>query len=1126
MPCRSHGTTVTLAVLAAVAMLAAAACGTEVRSEEVDASRLFTLLPAEATGFDFYNRVENTREFNIYTYRNFYNGGGVAIGDIDGDGLADVYCTANMGPNRLYRNLGDFRFEEIAGRAGVEGNQAWSTGTSMVDINGDGRLDIYVCNSGDVAGADRRNELFLNNGDGTFTEAAEAYGLADRGYSTQAAFFDYDRDGDLDVYLLNNSFRAIGSFDLRRNDRYVRDSVGGHKLYRNDGGRFRDVSEAAGIYGSTIAFGLGVRVTDFDGDGWPDLYVCNDFFERDYLYLNRGDGTFAEQLVEKAASISMASMGVDAADLTGDGRPELFVTEMLPRDEGRLKTSMTFENWDKYRHNVQYGYHHQFTRNMLHRNDAVGEGQFTFTEVGRMAGVEATDWSWSALFADLDRDGRQDLYVTNGIYQDILNQDYLRYISNEVVARSLRTEDGVDYEKLIEMIPSQPLANVAFAGGEGLRFGDSTRQWGLDQPGFSNGAAYGDLDNDGDLDLVVNNVNMPAFLYRNNAERQYPDRHYLRVRLEGVGGNTAGVGAQVKAKSGDLFVSAEQMPVRGFQSSVDPVLLLGLGRHQRVDTLTVDWPSGRQSVLTNVAVDTLLTVRESASEPARTVRVAAGRTAELPHPIVRENALRSSTPLVHTENVHNDFAKDALLYHMLSTEGPHLAIGDVNGDGREDIYLGGARNSPGLLFTQRADGSFIPLSQPAFADDARSEDVDAALFDADGDGDLDLYVASGGNEYAASSSALADRLYLNDGRGRFTKSAELFPTRRFESSSCVVPADYDGDGDVDLFVGIRLRDRHYGLAQNGYLLENDGKGNFTDRTEAVAPDLLEIGMIRSADWADLNGDGRPDLVVTGEWMAPHVLTNDGTNLTDRTAALGLTDQTGWWSALAIADLDGDGDQDLIVGNHGLNSRFRASSERPVECYVYDFDRNGTVEQIMTTFNGDTAYPVALLHDLTASLPSLKKTYLKYAAYREKRVEDLFAAEDLAAAIRLRATNLQSGVFRNDGDRFTFLPLPEEAQLSPTLAVYVSDLNADGIPDAVLGGNLYEVKPEMGRYDASRGQLLIGRGDGTFRAATARESGWALEGQVRDIVPLRIGNEPHLLVARNNLPVQLFQLLQP
>ena len=761
-------------------LLAASACAPNATREEADTSRLFSLLPAEATGFDFYNRVANTKSFNIYTYRNFYNGGGVAIGDVDGDGLPDIYCTANMGPNRLYRNLGAFRFEEIGESAGVTGSQAWSTGTSMVDINGDGRLDIYVCNSGDVAGEDRRNELFINNGDGTFTERAEAYGLADRGYSTQAAFFDYDRDGDLDAYLLNNSFRAIGSFDLRRNDRYVRDSVGGHKLYRNDGGRFRDVSEEAGIYGSTIAFGLGVRVTDFDRDGWPDIYVCNDFFERDYLYMNRGDGTFEETLVDKASSISMASMGVDAADLTGDGYPELFVTEMLPRDEGRLKTSMTFENWDKYRHNVRYDYHHQFTRNMLHQNTGADrQGEFAFSEVGRLAGVEATDWSWSALFADLDKDGHQDLYVTNGIYQDILNQDYLRYISNDVVAQSLRTEAGVNYEKLIEMIPSQPIANVLFSGGGGMRFEDSTEQWGLDQAGFSNGAAYGDLDNDGDLDLVVNNVNMPAFLYRNNAERHFPDRHYLKIQLQGGESNTMGVGAQVTAKSRNVITSAEQMPVRGFQSSVEPVVFLGLGGQEIIDSLTIAWPSGAQTLLTSVPVDTLLTVREPAVSGAPRTDLHASRAkAGLSQPLLRESVLTGSG-IVHEENDHNDFDKDRLLYQMMSTEGPHLAVGDVTGDGREDVFIGGARERPGQLFAQGPDGNFIPLPQPALEQDARSEDVDAALFDADGDGDLDLYVASGGNEYAPSSSALADRLYSQRRTGPIVKGPGHLPYASF-----------------------------------------------------------------------------------------------------------------------------------------------------------------------------------------------------------------------------------------------------------------------------------------------------------------------------------------------------------
>ncbi|WPP51669.1 VCBS repeat-containing protein [Catalinimonas niigatensis] len=1109
---------------------------------------LFRLMSAEETNIDFQNTIENSREFNIYTYRNFYNGGGVAIGDVNNDGFPDIYFSANMGPNKLYLNKGDrgaasFQFEDITQQAGVAGSRAWSTGVTMLDINGDGLLDIYVCNSGDIEGDDRQNELFINQGNNEegmpiFTEEAEAYGLDDMGFSTHAAFFDYDKDGDLDVYLLNNSFRAIGSFNLKENERHQRDSLGGDKLYRNDtpliplsGGEergiFVDVSEEAGIYGSIIGFGLGILVSDLDKDGWPDLYICNDFFERDYIYMNNRDGTFREELPAQIPSISMASMGADVSDLNGDGYPEIFVTEMLPQSDDRLKTSMTFENWNRYQHNVNNDYHHQFTRNMLHLNNGpvgeqAGNQNISFTEIGRLSGVEATDWSWSALMADLDNNGSKDIYITNGIYQDILNQDYLKFISSDVVVKSIVTEEGVNYEKLIEMIPSQPISNYVFSSDGKLVFQDSTQSWGLAQPGFSNGAAYADLDNDGDLDLVVNNVNMPPFIYQNQTNSFFPNHHYLKIKLNGKGQNTDAIGAKVTVIAGEKRFYLEQIPSRGFQSSVDHVLNFGLGELVHVDSLRVEWPSGSQSVLLDVSVDQMILLVESdAKEVARVSQAVYEETGSFSF---QDISAQFPEGFAHEENTYSDFDKDALLFHMNSTEGPRIAVGDVNGDGREDIFIGGAKDHPAKLFLQNSRGQMLSSQTSLWEEEKRHEDVDALFFDANGDGDQDLYVVSGGSEYPTSSSALSDRLYLNDGKGNFTKSGQLLPTSKFESTSCVVAADYDQDGDQDLFVGVRLRDRLYGVPQNGYLLENDGKGNFTPASKEKAFGLQELGLIRDAVWVDYNTDGWMDLVVVGEWMGIHLFENQKGVLKDVTTQAGLANFQGWWHRVEAADLNSDGLMDLVVGNHGLNSRFRASQEKPIFCYINDFDGNGQVEQIICTFQGDSSYPLVLQHDLVKQLPYLRKKYLKNENYKGQQMKDIFSEEQLASSMVHQVTTLESMVLLNQGEgTFTAMPLPREAQISPAYALHIQDMDQDGHPDILLGGNLYETKPEVGRYDASRGIFLKGLGDGTFEAMPNLTMGLNVEGQLRDIAPVKIAGEEVLLMVKNNARVQALKI---
>lgn len=1070
--------------------------------------QLFTRILPENSGVNFVNQLDYEEEFNIYRYRNFYNGGGVALGDINNDGLVDIYFTSNMHSNRLYLNKGGFVFEDITEKAKVGGSRAWSTGVSMVDINGDGWLDIYVCNSGDVRGDNKQNELFINQGDQTFTEEADQYGIADQGFSTHGAFFDYDKDGDLDLYLLNNSYQAIGSFDLKVNLRNERDSIGGDKLYRNDGNHFTDVSVEAGIYGSIIGFGLGVTVGDINMDGWPDIYVSNDFFERDYIYINNGDGTFSERLEDMMECISAASMGADMADINNDTRPEIFVTDMIPQPDYRIKTKTTFDSWDSYKFSVDNGYYNQFTRNMLHLNN--GDG--TFSEIGRFSGVFATDWSWGALIFDMDNDGLKDIFVANGIAKDLTDQDYIEYFSNVRVMRQIITGDNVDFKRLIDAIPSEKIPNYAFKNTGKLHFINKAKDWGLGLPSHSNGSAYGDLDNDGDLDLVVNNVNMPAFIFDNHSVEKLPGHHYLKFILKGSEKNTDAIGTKIIVITNGERRYLEQVPVRGFQSTVDHRPNMGLGTMEIADSVIVRWPDDRITLLTNVPVDTTLTLSQN---EGKIVETPIDRRSESHETVLKDVTDADLLDFTHHENDFDDFTRESLIYQMLSTEGPRMARGDINADGRDDIYIGGAKESPGSLFVQQSDGSFRITNQEIFDADRISEDTDAAFFDADGDGDQDLYVTSGGNEFSSSSTALIDRLYMNDGRGNFSRSDQILPTNDFESTTAVKPADFDLDGDIDLFVGVRLKPLLYGVPCNGYLLQNDGNGNFTDISGSAAPGLKNIGMITDMQWADIDQDGDPDMVIVGDWMPVTIFVND-TGKFQKQKTAGLENSNGWWNCLESADIDHDGDIDFIAGNHGLNSRFKASLQKPVSMYVNDFDNNGTVEQILTVYNGEKAYPLALKHDLVRQIPSLKKKYPNYVDYARQTITDIFTPRQLESAITLHAFEMRSSVILNDGNgNFHILPLPERAQFSTIHAVLVKDLAGESSPDLLVGGNLYDVKPEVGRYDASYGLLLEGNGDGTFRSMPSDKSGVLIKGQIRDIQNIQTSAGDLYIVARNN-----------
>lgn len=1075
-------------------------------SQQEKRETLFTSVDPDESGIDFSNELPFDKDFNIYTYRNYYNGGGVALGDINNDGLIDIYFTGNITPNKLFLNKGNFKFEDVTARANVEGKGAWSTGVSMADINGDGYIDIYVCNSGDIKGDKKQNELFINNGDLTFTERAEEYGVADRGYTTHAAFFDYDKDGDLDLYILNNSYQAIGSFNLRKNERPKRDSLGGHKFLRNDNGKFKDVSEEVGVYGSVIGFGLGVTVGDINKDGWPDIYVSNDFFERDYLYLNTGKGTFKECLTEEIKSISGASMGADLADINNDCYPDIFVTEMLPADNARLKTVTTFENWDRYQFNVQNDYYHQFTRNMLQLNN--GDG--SFSEIGRLSGVEATDWSWGALIFDMDNDGLKDIFVSNGIYRDLTNQDYLQYVSDPEIVRTVISGNRVDYKRLIDLIPSTPVPDYAFENQGDLRFKNKASEWGLGDPNFSNGAAYGDLDNDGDLDLIVSHVNSPASVFRNEGNTLLPKNRFLKFELKGIGANSFAFGTKITVTEGNKTFYVEQMPIRGFESSMDPRPNIGLGRIDTVDQILIEWPDGKSNLLTSVPTNQTLHLNQKDGVPPNSADTT---KAELPRPFQVETDLIG---FAHKENDFVDFDRDHLIYHMTSTEGPRMSTGDVNGDGLTDVYIGGAKDQPGALFVQGRNGKFNRENEILFEADKVSEDMGSVFFDADNDGDLDLYVCSGGSEFSNTSIALIDRLYLNDGHGKLTKSRQTLPTAKFESTSTVKANDYDGDGDQDLFVGVRFIPALYGAPANGYILNNDGKGNFKEVSRSIAPGLQGIGMITDAAWSDINGDGHSDLLIVGDYMPLTVFINDNGEFINSTEQYGLSKTNGWWNRIEPADLDHDGDVDFVLGNHGLNSRFRTSLEHPVSMYVSDFDQNGTVEQIICSYNGDKSYPMALRHDLVSQLPYLKKKYLKYENYKDKGMQDIFSADELKKAIKLEVFQLSTSVLMNEGsNKLTVKPLPVEAQFSPVYGIEVFDYNDDGNEDILLGGNLYRVKPEVGRYDASYSTVLLGEGNGNFNVLSSKIPGIRIDGEIRDIVSVHTAKGPLLVVSRNN-----------
>ncbi len=1080
--------------------------------------KLFSLLDAKEIGIDFVNKVKNQKNFNIFKYRNFYNGGGVAIGDINNDGLSDIYLTGNMVPNKLYLNKGDFKFEDISKSAGIEGDKPWSTGVVMVDINQDGLLDIYVSNAGNLKGNNHDNDLYINNGDLTFTEKAAEYNLAKTGFSTHASFFDYDKDGDLDAYILNNSnipVSSLGYAEQREKRAQDWENVPaifrgvGDMLLRNDNGKFVDVSEEAGIYGSLIGFGLGVMVTDINGDLYPDIYVSNDFYERDYLYLNNQDGTFKEDIKNWVSHLSLSAMGVDIADINNDGDADIFITDMLPEADQRVKSVMEFEGYNVFKLKQSKDFSQQYIQNTLQLNN----GNNTFSEVAYFSGVAKTDWSWAGLLFDMDNDGYRDIFITNGINHDLTDLDFVNFFANEIIQKMALTGRKQAIDSIINKMPVKPQPNYAYKNKRDITFENANKEWGFETPSLSNGVAYGDLDNDGDLDLVINNVNMPPFIYKNNVD-SLTTNHFIKIKLQGKKENQYAIGSTVKIYYENKVYVQEQIPSRGFQSSMDYIMTIGVGETTKIDSLRIVWPDDSTQKLSDISVDTTFVLKQNEATGIQ-------KPLQLPKKKTFLTEIKNKNFIKHQENNYSDFDYEGLISKMLSQEGPALAVGDVNNDGHEDFYISGAKNQPGVIYLHLGNGEIIKSNQQAFIKEASLEDTAASFFDANGDGSLDLIVGSGGNELGEQQNYKA-RLYLNDGKGKFKLSTKKLPPLR-KNVAVLSPYDFDNDGDIDVFVGARSIVATYGINPTHQFLENNGDGTFEDVSEKVAYDLKNAGMITDAIWVDIDQDNKKDLITVSEWDTPKIYKNNGRRLIKQTSS--LDSLHGMWNSVEAADFDNDGDIDFVFGNQGSNTMHKSSQENPMKIWINDFDNNGTIEQIVTKHENGKDYPIHMKKELTAQLVSLKKQNLKASEYAKKSIDELFPKTIFERSIMKKNSISETIVAINDGNQeFSIKALPSRVQFSCVCGIVCTDLNKDGNTDLIMAGNNFEFKPQYSRLDANYGSVLLGNGDSEFTWQDYSKSGFMIKNEVKHLQKLKDKNgKTYLIAAINNEIPKLFAI---